>query len=394
MNRSEHLYPERDRIPAQRRRPTRTRSAGAAGLVAVALFAAACNPFSGSPSATVSPTAAPSRTSVAATRTPTPTPTPQLVKTITLVAAVAEPKGATPGGMAWQGIQDAGTKVQATTALVEPASNADLPSEVDAAATGDRAIVVTIGPSAHAAVLAAASAHPATQFFEFDVAIPTGAPDNVHGIVFDAAEAGYMAGFVAASFAGDGKVAFVGPIAADVSAAGYAAGFRNGATQGRSGISVLVGDDATPDAPDKGRTATAALVKSGATVISAAPDLSGIGALREACTRKASLVAVAADAWQTVPDVQSCLIVSVVNRYDIAVGNAIAGIAAGRSAPATIVEDVSTGGLTLSDFHAARPAGFDADLAAVLGALQAGPPLPTAAPPDAASAQPGGSKAP
>ncbi len=61
----------------------------------------------------------------------------------------------------------------------------------------------------------------------------------------------------------------------------------------------------------------------------AMPSLSGIGALREACARKARLVAVDTDAWQTVPDIQPCLIVSVMNRYDVAVTAAIVAIATG-----------------------------------------------------------------
>jgi basic membrane protein A len=303
------------------------------------------------------------------------------VKTITLVAFVAEPKDATPSGLTWKGAQDAGAKIGASTSLVVPASNADLPSALETAAAGDLAVVVTIGPDAAAAVKAAAVAHPATQFFEVDVAVPAGSPANVHGIVFDEAEAGYLAGFVAGSFSGSGKAGFVGDVSGDARSTNYASGFGSGASQAGTGIGVAVAYVGTSDSPDKGRAAAAGLVGSGVTVLSAEPSLSGIGALREACGRKARLVALDTDAWQVVPDVRSCLIASVLNRYDVAVREAILRVAAGQKLSTVTLEDASTGGIALSDFHVDRPAGFDSQLAGVLTALKNGPPRPTPAPP-------------
>jgi basic membrane protein A len=291
------------------------------------------------------------------------------VKTITLVASIAEPKGATPSGLTWKGVQDAGARIGASTSLVAPVSNADLAAAVDAAAAGNLAVVVTIGPNADAAVRAAAVAHPTAQFFEVDVAVSTTAPANVHGIVFDEAQVGYLAGFAAGSFSGGGKVGFVADLAADLRSANYVAGFRSGASQAGKGIGVAVAYAGTSEAPDKGRTAAAGLVNSGVRVVSALADLSGIGAFREACGLKARLVAVDTDAWQVVPDVRPCLIVSVLKRYDVAVANALLHAAAGRTASSISLEDVATGGIALSDFHADRPAGFDSQLAGVLAAL-------------------------
>jgi basic membrane protein A len=371
------------RVPTlQPRRGHVGRRLGAsAAFIALALAVAACNLFSNPSGPTASPSFGPSPTDGAtATARTTPAPTPQLVKNVTLVAAVAEPRDATPSGLTWKGVQDAGTKVGAAASLVEPASNADLPSAVDKAAASDLAVVVTIGPDADPAVQAAAVAHPGAQFFEMGVAVPTASPPNVHGIVFDEAEAGYLAGFVAGSFSAAGKIGFVGDTATDARSANYASGFGNGAFQARTGIGVSVVYVGTSDSPDKGRTTAAGLVKAGVDVVSALPDLSGIGALREACGRKARLVAVDTDAWQTIPDVRSCLVTSVLKRYDVAVGGAIERLAAGQTAPATIVEDVSTGGIDVGDFHVDQPAGFDSQLASVVAALKRGPPRPTAAP--------------
>ncbi len=380
---------------APRRGPIRRgRFAAGAALAATALLVAACNPFSNPPGPTASPSTGSGPTSTVTITPATPSPTPQLVKSITLVAAVAEPKDATPSGLTWKGVQDAGAKIGASTTLVVSASNADLASAVDRAAASDLAVVVTIGADADAAVQAAAVAHPAAQFFEVDVAVSSASPGNVHGIVFDEAQAGYLAGFVAGSFSNGGKVGFVGDAATDVRSANYASGFQSGALQGRAGIGVALAYAGTADSPDKGRTAAAGLVKSGVDVVSALPDLSGIGALREACSRKARLVAVDTDAWQTVTDVRSCLVVSVLKRYDVAIDAAIMRVASGRTVSPITVDDVSSGGIALGDFHVDRPAGFDSQLAGVLSALENGPPHPSPGLPTSSPAPPSGSPKP
>jgi basic membrane protein A len=296
------------------------------------------------------------------------------------VAALGEPKSATPAGLTWAGIQATSSRIGASATLVEPASRTAVAAEIEKAAGPDLAVVVTVGPEAVDAVLVAAAAHPKTQFVEVGVAVRDGGPANVHGLVFDEAEAGYLAGYVAASFSGGGAVGFVGDAAADVSSANYAAGFRAGAAQANPNSAVSVGLAGTADAPEKGRAAAATLIKGGSETVVAMPSLSGIGAMRETCGRKARLVTVGTDAWQVVPDVQPCLITSVLNRYDTAIGAALLALAAGTILLPRVMNDVSNGGIVVGELHAAAPAGFEDGLASVMAVLKAGPPRPTAAP--------------
>ena len=351
------------------------------GCAALSILLAGCGLFSNQPS----PTGPPGGSSTAGTNisTETATPTPHIVKTIILVASIGEPKDWTPAGLTWNGIGAAAARIGAATTLVEPVSNAGLSKDIEAAAASDGAIVVTLGPAADAAVQAAATAHPKTQFFEMDVVVPDGSPSNVHGLSFDEAEAGYLGGYVAAAFTSSGKVAMVGDTSTDTSSANYAAGFRNGASQAKPGIAVAFAYAGTPDSPDKGRTSAAGLVKAGNGVLLAMPSLSGIGAMREACADKARLVAVDTDAWHTVPDIGSCLIVSVMKRYDVAVTAAILAVDSGRTVPRLTLNDLTNGGIALSDFHVDLPARFGDQLAAVIGALKNGLPRPTPAPPTA-----------
>ncbi len=384
-------------------KPSRSRNLSLAGALAVAaVLLAGCGLFSNppGPTATGAASTGPASTATASnagtsisTETATPTLAPALVKNITLVASLGQPVDWTPAGLTWKGVQAAGAQVGATTTLVEPVSAADLPKDVDGAAAAAAAIVVTVGPAADAAVQAAAAAHPATQFFEMDVAVAGTSPANVHGILFDEAEAGYLAGYVAGGFSGSGKIGMVGDAQTDLRTANYAAGFMSGASDANPALKATVAYVGTSNSPDRGRTAAAGLVKAGDGVIMAMPSLTGIGAMREACYRKAKLVAVDTDAWQTVPDIQPCLIVSVMNRYDVAVTAAILAVASGRTLPLETVNDVSTGGIALSDFHADAPAGFQAQLDGLVATLKNGPTRatpapPTAAPSPAASASP------
>jgi basic membrane protein A and related proteins len=349
-------------------------------LAGAAMLTAGCGFFSSGPTPAASSAASGGTSTPAAAITPSPSPTPVLVKSITLVAALGQPKDATPAGLTWTGIQATAGRVGATAALVEPATRTTLASAVDAAATGDRAVVVTVGSDTAEAVLTAAAAHPTTQFLEMDVVVPEGAPSNVHGLVFDEAEAGYLAGYIAAAFSRTGKVGIVGDAAADAATANYAAGFLAGAAQAMPGSIVSVGYAGTADAPEKGRTAAATLINGGYDTILAMPSLSGIGAMRETCDRKARFIAVGTDAWQVVPDVRPCLIASVLDRYDTAVGSALLALAAGQTLPQQVMNDVSNDGIAVSELHADAPARFGAGLAQVVAILKNGPPRPTPAP--------------
>jgi basic membrane protein A and related proteins len=329
----------------------------------------------------ISITSSPSISIPTATPTATPIPTPQLVKSVTLVATIGAPNDSTPAGLTWTGIQATAARIGATTKLVQPVSNSEYMTAVGLAAQADGGLVVTVGPAAVASVQAVAAAHPATQFLEMGVVVPEASPPNVHGLVFDEAEAGYLAGYVAASFATSGKVGMVGDTATDTATGNYAAGLRSGAFEAAPAVVVAVAYGGSPDLPDRGRTAAAGLVKAGNSVIVAMPSLTGIGALRQACSDKAQVVAVDTDAWQTLPDIRPCLVVSVMKRYDAAVTTAITAVANGRTLAAVTLNDVANGGIALSEFHADLPTGFRGGLDALMATLRNGPPRPTPAPP-------------
>jgi len=357
--------------------PKRSTRNLAAACAALTVTIAGCSLLSGQPTPTPTATSTATASTDVSTETATPSPTPQLVKSVVLVAQLGEPKDWTPAGLTWKGIQSEAAIIGAEPTLIEPATDSEIPADLDRAAT-PASVVVTVGPDSDAAVQAAAAAHPGVQFLELDVAVPDSAPANVHGLVFDEAEAGYVAGYVAAAFATSGGVGMVGDTKTDPRSANYAAGVVAGASEFGPGVKVTVAYAGSPDAPDMGRTAATGLVKAGDAVIVALPSLSGIGAMRQACSSRTGIVGVDGDAWQLVPDVQACVIVSVLKRFDIAVGNAIHTIATGESLPRVALNDIASGGIALSDFHADQPAGLQAGLDAVMATLERRP-TPSAA---------------
>jgi basic membrane protein A len=195
---------------------------------------------------------------------------------------------------------------------------------------------------------------------------------------------------VAASFSAAGHVGLVGDGKTDTRSANFAAGFTNGAAEAKADSKATIAYAGSPDAPAAGRTAATGLITAGDDVVMAMASLSGIAALRQACENKVQVVAVETDAWHTIPDIGSCLIVSVLKRYDNAASAAILAAASGLTTPRLLMNDVSNGGVALGTFHADLPAGFQTALDTVLATLRIAPPRPTAAAPSttAPSAKP------
>jgi basic membrane protein A and related proteins len=307
----------------------------------------------------------------------TPAPTPRPVRSIALVADVGESQPGTASATAWLGVQHVASSLQAMSSMTVPKSQSELSVAIGAEATSGAGVVVTIGGSATSATVAAAMANPSVEFFTLDQAATADAPPNLHAIAFDEVEMGYLAGMIAEALSRAGSIGLVGDDTS-VATANYAAGVRNGALFDNPAAIVGSANAGTPDDPAKGRAAAATLAAGAADVIVATSGLTGIGAMREACAKKALVVALGADAWQLVPDVHACLAVSVRKMYDLAIEAAIRTYAEGAEVPGTILSDVAAGGIALSDFHVAEPPALASELERVLGDMRVGPPRPTA----------------
>lgn len=373
--------PRHSPAAAATRRPA-VSAAFATLCLAVAL--SGCGLFSNqprpSPVATLSGPAATPSSVDASQVAPTPSPTSLPVRSIALVADVGESQTGTASAVVWLGVEQVATDLGAASSVKVPTSLAELSTQIQATATTSPSIVVTVGARAAAATWTAALANPSVQFFTLDQAGVKSAPPNLHAIVFDETEIGYLAGVTAASLSRTGRVGYVGDDDSSPATANYAAGFRNGALYADPSVVAAIAYAGTSPDPAKGRAAAAGLVAGQADVIATRANLSGIGAMREACRRGASVVALDADAWLLVPDVNACLVTSVRKLYDVAIASAIRRYSDGLEVPGLVLSDVAGGGIGLSDFHVAIPATVTARLDRVVGDMRVGPPRPTVAP--------------
>ena len=318
------------------------------------------------------PTEAPSASPTQATRS---------IQSIVLVAAIGEDEDGSPSGLAWQAVQEAADGRNAGVTRVSPLTRAEMTAGIARAAAEGATIVVAVGPDATSAVLSAASAHPETQFLLLGATVPSTAPANIEAIVFDESEAGYLAGLVAGSVSTSGSVGFVGDLQGDVASANFAVGFASGTPEGSPTATASVAYAGRISDPQKGGAAASGLLKSGADVIAGMPGPSGNGALRTACKAGARVIALETDASLILPDVSDCLVVSVLFRYDVVLGEAISTYAGGGEMPTVLVGDVANGGVGLSTFYQTVSQGTQDRVSVVLEVLAAGPPRPTPAPP-------------
>ena len=380
-NRAMLPRPRHSPAAAATRRPA---ASAALATLCLAVALSGCGLFSNQPSpspvATPSgPAATPSSVDASQVAT-TPSPTSRPVRSIALVADVGESQKGTASAVVWLGVEQVAADLGAVSSMKVPTSLAELSTQIQATATTSPSIVVTVGAQAAAATWAAALANPSVQFFTLDQAGVNSAPPNLHAIVFDEAEIGYLAGVTAASLSRTGRVGFVGDDDSSPATANYAAGFRNGALYAEPSVAVAIAYAGTSPDPAKGRAAAAGLVTAQADVIATGANLSGIGAMREACRRGASVVALDTDAWLLIPDVNTCLVTSVRKLYDVAITSAIRRYSDGLEVPGLVLSDVAGGGIGLSDFHVAIPATVTARLDRVVGDMRVGPPRPTVAP--------------
>ena len=351
----------------------------------VAAILAGCGFFSNAP---LPSTALPSLGIDSSPDAVTPAPTSRPVRSIALIADVGESEAGTASALAWKGVQWVATDLGAASSMKIPKSARELWNEVQAAATTGATVVVTVGADAGAATRTAALANPSVEFFALDQPIADGAPGNLHVIVFDESEMGYLAGVIAASLSRTGSVGLVGDENSDTATENYAAGFRNGARLANPAAVVALANAGSPDDPAKGRAAVASLIAGQADVVAAILDVSGIGAMREACARNALVIALDTDAWLLAPDVRPCLAASVLKLYDVEIVAAILLYARGGGVAGSLLGDAAAGGIGLTDFHVFEPATLTDLLKRVTGDMRAGPPRPTAAPPSTATAAP------
>jgi basic membrane protein A len=305
------------------------------------------------PSATPGPTGTPVPT---ATPAPSPTPVPtdgglvcDTPLRVGFVTDVGKINDGTLNQSAWEGIEAAAAEAPTciAPAHVETATPADYVRNIARFADDDYDIIVGIGPFMSDALGDAAAQYRNIRFINID-----GTPGPGHdqswssngtSILFAEDEAGYMAGVLAASLSGSGRIGVVaGPVTVPAYER-YVEGFANGARATRPDIAVEIAHLVSIAEPLEGYQAAETMTDAGADVIFAAGHLTGNGALLAACDAEKLAIGVNTDQFLSIVEAQRCLVSSALK----IVGPAVTG----ESAPATRTETTATGGIGLAPFH-------------------------------------------
>ncbi|MEO0564548.1 MAG: BMP family ABC transporter substrate-binding protein [Chloroflexota bacterium] len=271
--------------------------------------------------------------------TATPEPTPDDILRIGLVVGTG---GVDDGGfnqLALAGVTNVSRRLGAELEYVVPGVDANRAELESMAESGLYEIIVTVSFEMTDITREVAASFPDVHFVGIDQFQLETLP-NVTGILFPEDQAGYLAGFLAASLSETGIVGgvygpeSVGPVAA------FARGYEVGAVAANPGVEVLTVfhpggvDVAFSDIP-WGQEQGDAQLDAGADVVFAAAGDTGRGALIAVANRTQDVegqlycIGVDTDQWLTAQQARPCLVSSAVKAIPQAVDDVIAQVVDG-----------------------------------------------------------------
>src|SRR5260370_40492070 len=207
----------------------------------------------------------------------------------------------------WKGVQDGAAAIGAPTPRVIVTKDvADYKQNIQTLVDAKFDVILTIGFLIGSETGKAAKANPNIQFFGIDQFVADPAPPNYKGLLFNEAQAGYLAGIVAGTITKSGKI---GPVRGPSDlppVVNYIKGYGNGAKSVNSGVKVTVNYTEYFNAPDKGQASAQTMIGQGVDVIFQVAGLTGAGALRAACSAKIWGIGVDVDQYQSLPDAKQC----------------------------------------------------------------------------------------
>ena len=249
-------------------------------------------------------------------------------------------------------------------------------------------VIVTYGFALGADTAVAAKANPEVEFIGLDQSIcvdENGDPDptftcaggaaellpNYQGLVFNEAQAGYLAGIAAANLTETNVIGTIGGINTIPAVLSYIGGYVNGAKSVNPDIEVLVSyvsEDITTafNDPTTGGSLAEQMIGQDADVIFQVAGLSGQGALEAACDADVYGIGVDVDQALALPDLD-CIVTSAEKKLVEGVSEAIQRVADGSSVGGTLILDAAQDPpkVAVSEFHN-HPDLLTADLQAAL----------------------------
>jgi basic membrane protein A len=283
-----------------------------------------------------------------------------------------EDKSFNEGG--WCGTIAGATAVGGTADVIVTEDPADYAQNLQTFVDQGYQIIVTYGFALGNATAIAAKENPDVNFIGLDQPVcvdANGDPDpsfacegdaaellpNYQGLVFNEAQAGYLAGIVAGTITETNVIGTIGGIESIPAVKLYIGGYHNGALSVNPDVEVLisyVSEDITTafNDPTTGAALADQLIGQDADVIFQVAGLSGQGALEAACDADIYGIGVDVDQALALPDL-TCIVTSAEKKLVDAVSEAIQRVADGEAVGGTITLDAASDPpkVGASEFH-------------------------------------------
>ncbi|HWH25265.1 MAG TPA: BMP family ABC transporter substrate-binding protein [Pseudolysinimonas sp.] len=291
--------------------------------------------------------------------------------------------------LGYDGLVAASKEIGVKPRAVESASDADYADNIQTLIDADCDLIVTVGFNLSAATISAAKANPKVNFAIIDDAADadfdgkTDAP-NIKPILFDTAQAAFLAGYAASSYTKTGTLGTFAGIAFPTVTI-FMDGFYQGMTyyNEQKGKSVkLVGYDpanvgatlATGDfkADDNAKSVAKTVIEQGADVILpvGGPIFQSAGAAIEENGGDLVMLGVDADVYDTFPKYDDLYFTSILKDMKTAVSDVVGSAAKGDFDVTPYVGTLENGGVGIAPFHKYKDK-VDPGLADELDAIKA-----------------------
>jgi len=255
----------------------------------------------------------------------------------------------------WKGVQDGAAAVGGTAKNIVTKDIADYKQNIQSFVDQKYDIIVTVGFLIVTDTLAAAKANAGIQFLGVDQFVADPAPANYQGLLFNEAQAGYLAGIVAGTITKSNKIGAVGGRSDVPPVVNYIKGYENAAKSVKPGVQVLINYVEDFNAPDKGEASAKTMIGQGADVVFQVAGLTGAGVLRAACNAKIWGIGVDVDQYLSLPDAKACIVTSAEKRLQNATRDAIKRFKDKGKQTGNFVNDATNDGIGVSPIRNLSP---------------------------------------
>lgn len=282
----------------------------------------------------------------------------------------------------YEGLQSAATELDVTAKTVESATETDFAPNIQSLVDQGCNFITTVGFLLADATKASAEANPDVNFAIIDDSSIVA--DNVKPIVFDTAQAAFLAGYAAASYSTTGVVGTFGGMQippVTIFMDGFADGVEYYNSQKSASVKVVGWDVASQTGSFTGgfaagveaKTAAQGLIDQNADVIFPVGGpifLSAAEAIKDS-SKAIVMIGVDADVYLTAPDIGSLFLTSVLKQVGVGVSDATLAAADGTFNNTPFVGTLANEGVGLAPFHDFESK-VSSDLQSELDAITAG----------------------